>query len=81
MPTPATLIFARDIRPMFTNMDVDHMKKSMDLSDRDSVFRNAAAIYASVASGHMPPPSCGEPRWTPDMCARFKDWQEQGGQP
>jgi hypothetical protein len=62
-------------------MDVDHMKKSMDLNDRDSVFHNGDAIYKSVSSGHMPPASCGEPRWTPDMCATFKQWQEQGGQP
>jgi hypothetical protein len=81
MSTSATLSFARDIRPMFTDMDVSHMKKAMDLSNRDSVFQHAQAIYESVASGHMPPPSCGETRWTPDMCAKFKTWQEQGGQP
>ncbi len=81
MAAPITLSFARDIRPMFTSMDVDHMKKSMDLSDRDSVFRNAEAIYKSVSSGHMPPASSGEPRWTQEMCARFKHWQEQGGEP
>ena len=81
MPAPTTLSFARDIRPMFTNMDVDHMKKAMDLSDRDSVFQHAAAIYDSVSSGRMPPASSGETRWTPDMCAKFKNWQDQGGQP
>jgi hypothetical protein len=81
MSVSATLSFAQDIRPMFTNMDVDHMKKAMDLSDRASVFQHAQAIYESVSSGHMPPTSCGEPRWTPDMCAKFKKWQEQGGQP
>jgi hypothetical protein len=81
MSISATLGFARDIRPMFTSMDVDHMKKVMDLSDRDSVFQHAEAIYESVSSGRMPPASCGEPRWTPDMCAKFKTWQEQGGPP
>jgi hypothetical protein len=81
MPAPTTLSFARDIRPLFTSMDVAHMKKSMDLSDRDSVFQHGDAIYKSVASGHMPPASCGESRWTQDMCAKFKRWQEQGGEP
>lgn len=81
MAASAPLSFARDIRPMFTNMDVDHMKKAMDLSDRDSVFQHAAAIYEAVANGSMPPASCGEPRWTPDMCERFKEWQAQGGRP
>jgi hypothetical protein len=77
----ATLSFQNDIRPMFTDMDVDHMKKAMDLSNRDSVFSHADAIYKSVMRGHMPPPSSGEPRWTADMCAAFKSWQEQGGPP
>jgi hypothetical protein len=81
MPAPTTLSFARDIRPMFTNMDVAHMKKAMDLSDRDSVFQHAEAIYKTVSEGSMPPTSSGEPRWTSDMCAKFKQWQEQGGQP
>jgi hypothetical protein len=76
-----TLSFKRDIRPMFTAMDIEHMSKAMDLSSRDSVFLHADAIYESVSSGHMPPPASGEPRWTPEMCAKFKTWQEQGGQP
>jgi hypothetical protein len=81
MPAPTTLSFAQDIRPMFTDMDVAHMKKAMDLSNRDSVFQHADAIYKTVANGSMPPTSSGEARWTPDMCAKFKQWQEQGGQP
>jgi hypothetical protein len=76
-----TVSFKRDIRPMFTGMDVEHMRKAMDLSSRDSVFLHAEAIYEAVSSGHMPPPASGEPRWTPEMCARFKTWQDQGGQP
>ena len=76
-----TLSFATDIRPMFTDMDVDHMKKAMDLSSRDSVFQHGAAIYESVKSGHMPPPSSGEKSWSVEMCAIFKAWLEQGGPP
>jgi hypothetical protein len=74
-----TLSFAKDIRPMFTEMDIDHMRAFMDLSDRGSVFENAGAIYGAVASGTMPPPSSGEAAWTPEMCATFKRWQDQGG--
>lgn len=81
MPDPASPSFARDIRPLFTETDVEHMRMAMDLSDRDSVFQNADAIYSSVVSGHMPPPSSGEPRWTPDMCALFKRWADEGGPP
>ena len=73
------LSFARDIRAMFTDMDVEHMRKAMDLSNRDSVFLHADAIYEAVSSGHMPPASSGELPWTPQMCATFKAWTDQGG--
>ena len=76
-----SLGFAHDIRPMFTDMDVAHMKKAFDLSDRDSVFAHADAIYATVSTGEMPPPNSGEPPWTPEMCAKFKAWQDAGGPP
>jgi hypothetical protein len=72
------LSFATDIRPMFTQTDVDHMSGMMDLSNRDSVLEHADAIYEAVSSGSMPPPSSGE-RWTPEMCARLKQWRDQGG--
>jgi hypothetical protein len=73
------LSFAKDIRPMFTQMDVDHMAAFMDLSSRDSVFENADGIYETVAAGTMPPASSGETRWTAEMCDTFKRWSEQGG--
>jgi hypothetical protein len=75
------LTFARDIRPMFTEMDVDHMKSMMDLADRDSVFQNADDIYAAVSSGSMPPAKSGGARWSAEMCARFKSWKDGGGAP
>jgi hypothetical protein len=81
VPTTGNLSFASDIRPMFTAMDVEHMHKVMDLSNRDSVFAHAAAIYKAVSGGLMPPAGSGEPRWTADMCDRFKAWADQGGPP
>jgi hypothetical protein len=77
----APLSFARDVRSMFTDTDVDHMHNMMDLADRDSVFENADAIYAVVSNGTMPPPSSGEPRWTAQMCQTFKRWKDEGGKP
>ncbi|MBV9103916.1 MAG: hypothetical protein JO060_10005 [Candidatus Eremiobacteraeota bacterium] len=79
----AKLSFERDIRPMFTSVDVDHMVKvaGLNLADRDSVFAHAEAIYATVSAGSMPPASSGEPRWTPQMCAAFQRWKEEGGLP
>jgi hypothetical protein len=79
--TDSALSFANDIRPMFTDLDVDHMKSAgMDLSSRDDVEGNAANIYATVSDGSMPPPGTGE-SWTPEMCQRFKDWWDQGCKP
>lgn len=75
------LSFTHDVRPMFTDLDVDHMRKAMDLSDRDSVYEHADAIYAAVSQGSMPPPSSGEPRWTQEQCDLFKNWKDQGGPP
>ncbi|MGR4065013.1 MAG: hypothetical protein ACLQPV_06155 [Vulcanimicrobiaceae bacterium] len=82
MTDSQSLSFAKDIRPMFTEMDVAHMKGAgMDLSDRDAVKRNADAIYQTVSTGSMPPPPAGEPRWTSEMCDVFKRWHEQGCPP
>ena len=75
------LSFARDIRPLFTQLDVDHMSFAFDLSDAKSVFENADAIYATVSSGSMPPSASGESRWTAEMCATFQRWKDEGGKP
>ena len=76
------LSFARDIRPMFTDLDVAHMKRAgMDLANKDDVASHAAAIYKMVSEGTMPPPGAGEGRWSPEMCERFKQWQIQGMPP
>lgn len=74
--------FAKDIRPMFTDMDVEHMKAfDLDLSDKDTVEEHADAIYATVSQGSMPPSNSGEPRWSDDMCARFDRWRKTGCNP
>jgi hypothetical protein len=76
------LSFAKDIRPMFTDLDVAHMKRAgMDLSNKDDVARHAAAIYKMVSEGNMPPPGAGEDRWSSQMCERFKQWQIEGCPP
>ena len=73
------LSFAKDIRPMFTDIDVEHMKAfGLDLSDRASVQESAEGIYQAVSDGSMPPRSSGQPRWTPEMCERFKQWWDAG---
>jgi len=63
---------------MFTEIDVAHMKRGgMDLSSYEDVKKHADAIHQTVSEGTMPPPGTGE-RWTLEMCATFKAWQEAG---
>ncbi|MGC1380234.1 MAG: hypothetical protein WA814_04340 [Candidatus Baltobacteraceae bacterium] len=82
MADQPALSFAKDIRPMFTDMDVEHMKPfGIDLSSRDDVEANADNIYATVSDGSMPPRGSGEERWSTEMCERFKQWQTQGFPP
>jgi len=79
MTDSAALSFEKDIRPMFTDLDIDHMKAAgIDLSDARSVAAYSEAIYATVSDGSMPPPSSGEPSWTAEMCERFNEWRNGG---
>lgn len=76
------LSFANDIRPMFTDVDVAHMRRQgLDLSSKDDVTAHAAAIYTAVSQGVMPPPNSGESRWSSEMCERFRQWQTEGCSP
>jgi uncharacterized membrane protein len=82
MNEESPLTFSKDIRPLFTDLDVAHMKPTgIDLDSHDSVVAHADAIYGTVSSGAMPPKSSGEPPWTQEMCALFKRWQTQGCPP
>ena len=69
--------FAQDIRPLFTDVDVDHMKAMFDLSNYDDVKDNASDILSSVKAGRMPPGG----RWSPDKVQKFQDWINGGYQP
>ena len=74
--------YAKDIRPMFTDVDVAHMKREgVDLSSYEDVKTNANDIYAQVSSGRMPPRSSGESPWSQVWCNKFKSWQNQGCPP
>ena len=75
--------FANDIKPLFTQVDRDHMKDKVgmfDLWDYAEVKTNAADILDSVQSGRMPPARENR-RWTPDKVQKFQDWITGGYQP
>jgi hypothetical protein len=69
--------YQNDVKPMFTQLDRDHMLKWFDLWKYDDVKAHADAIHDNVASGKMPPPGV-EPRWSPDKVQRFKQWVQDG---
>lgn len=81
MESSRALSFSADIRPLFTDVDVSHMKpKGIDLSSYESVKANAAGILSTVSSGAMPPPSENR-RWTKEQCDTFEAWIKQGCPP
>jgi hypothetical protein len=76
--TGSALSFARDIRPLFRESDVDEMKdiSSFDLSKYEDVCEWAASIHARLLDGTMP---CDSP-WPEEDIARFKRWMDEGMQ-
>jgi hypothetical protein len=75
------LSFARDIRPMFTKVDVEHMLDAtynhLDLSKYESVKGRADTIYSMVSFGAMPPDN----PWPKEQVATFKQWMDEGCPP
>jgi hypothetical protein len=69
--------FARDIRPLFREKDIDSMKRFLDLSSYDDVRDHADAILQKVATGSMP---C-DGAWPHERVALFRRWVQEGHQP
>ena len=62
--------FARDIRPLFRESDVESMSFAFDLSSYEDVRRYAEEIYERVADGSMP---CDE-EWPQERVAVLRRW-------
>jgi hypothetical protein len=75
--------FAQDIRRLFTDMDIAHMKPAGVLLDDFEYIRDPAhaqKVLDAVSTGVMPPQSSGEPPWPPDSVQLFRDWIAAGYQ-
>jgi hypothetical protein len=75
--------FAQNVRPLFTDMDVEHMKEGGVLLDDYDYMRDPAhaqKVLDAVSAGTMPPPDSGEPPWPPDSVQLFRDWMDGGYQ-
>ena len=82
-PTSAAVSFNADILPMFTEMDINHMKRFSVLLDDYSYMSDptkAQAVYEAVSAGSMPPSRSGEPPWSPSQVALLQQWMEGGYQ-
>jgi hypothetical protein len=75
--------FATNIRPMFTDMDIAHMKNFRVLLDDFGFMRdpaNAQKVINAVSSGAMPPSNSGETSWSSDQVELFRNWITDGYQ-
>ena len=71
------LSFARDIRPLFRDEDVEAMRYAFDLGHYEEVKANAEGIYERLADGSMP---C-DGAWPADRIALFRRWMDEGSAP
>lgn len=80
-----TTSFARDILPMFTDLDIHRMKWAFDLSVYDDVKTNAAKIedrIQGIGGAPMPPPPPkGDGPWSQAWIDLFKTWVREGCPP
>ena len=74
--------FDKDIKPLMSEAERDHMLFMFDLWSYNDVKDNADDIYDSVSNGRMPPPpSQGDGPWSKDKVDLFKQWMDGGYQP
>jgi hypothetical protein len=77
--------FQADIRPLFTDRDIEGMKKGFNLASYDEVKAHAAAIYDRIrgigGAVMPPPPPRGEGPWPQANIDLFAKWMADGYQP
>ncbi len=76
--------FKKDIRPLFRDVDVEHMNDNgLDLSDFQQVKSSAGDILDRITSTddgtRMPPPP--DAPWTSAQVALFRQWIADGCPP
>jgi len=77
--------FQADIRPLFTERDINGMSKAFSLASYDDVKAHAAAIYdriRGIGGAVMPPtPPRGEGPWPQSRIELFAQWMADGCRP
>ena len=75
--------FARDIRSLFTSMDIVHMKDLGVALDDYGYIRDpghAHQVLDAVSTRILPPRRSGEPPWSPENVQLLRDWIAAGYQ-
>jgi hypothetical protein len=74
-----------DIRPLFTEQDIQGMIKGFNLASYNDVKAHAAAIYDRIrgigGAVMPPPPPRGEGPWPQSRIDLFANWMADGYQP
>ncbi len=77
--------YQTDIRPLFTQRDIQAMSKAFNLASYDDVKKHAAAIFDRIrgTGGAVmpPPPPRGEGPWPQSRIDLFGKWVADGFQP
>jgi len=75
----AKLSYARDIRPLFRDSDIDSMieARGLDLSNYNQVSAKASGILNRLAAGDMP---C-DAAWPEKDVETFRQWIKDGKLP
>ena len=78
--------FATDIKPLFRDVDISHMKRFSVLLDDYTYMSNpdnADRVLATLSPENGEPPSMppGGPYWTAEQLALFAQWQNDGYNP
>jgi hypothetical protein len=77
--------FEADIRPLFTERDIEGMKKGFNLASYDEVKAHAPAIYDRIrgigGAPMPPPPPRGEGPWAQARIELFAKWMADGCPP
>jgi hypothetical protein len=76
--------FARDIRPLFRPMDIQHMQPMGILLDDFTYMsdsNNAQRVYDSLAGETQPRMPINGPYWSKDQLDLFQQWMKGGYQP
>ena len=80
-----TTSFQKDIRPLFTERDIQGMIKGFNLASYDEVKAHAAAIYDRIrgigGAVMPPPPPRGEGPWPQSRIELFAKWMADGCPP